>query len=53
MQKLLTEMKCEIDLIGILNALEHGLTLPPGLFVVVEVGEIGGRVWQRRIGGIT
>lgn len=37
-------MQRQVDLGGVLDVLQHGLTLPPGVRVVAEVGEIGGGV---------
>ena len=40
-------MKGQVDLIGILDALEHVIRLPPGdVLVVVEIGEVSGRMGQ-------
>lgn len=50
----LTKVKGEIDGIGVLDAVEHGLTLPPrGLLVPVEVSQLAGVVTQLRVFCVT
>ena len=41
----LTEIEREVDDVGVLDVVHHGVRLPPRLVLeVVEVGEVGGRV---------
>lgn len=41
-------MEGQVDLVGVLDGLEHGLRLPPRLiFIVVEIREVGSGVRMR------
>lgn len=50
---LLTQVQGEVDRVWVLDPIEHGLALPPGVFLAaVEVREEAGAVAQPRLGGV-
>lgn len=50
---LLTQVQGEVDRVWVLDPIEHGLALPPGvLLAAVEVRQESGAVVQPRLGGV-